>query len=168
MKSIQAILVLVFTFSLLGCNQSTPKTTIGIIEPLEHTAMDKIVAGFTETLKGMTTKPINIKVENAQNDANLQRAIIQKMHDTDYAIIVPIGTGATQMTLAMVHDKPVVSLAASLSEADRKKLKVCNTVVVHDEIPEEKSIQFIHTVYPTLTKLTLVHSAADKVFPEVK
>jgi putative ABC transport system substrate-binding protein len=146
---------------------SSEQIKIGIIEPLEHTAMNEIIAGFTETLQKIYHKPVIITVENAQNDANLQRAIIQKMRDAGTTIIVPIGMGTTQMSLAMVHDQPIVSLASELSEQDRENLKKCNVTVVHDEISSEQLLQFVHVAYPQLTQLILIHSSADKVFPEV-
>jgi putative ABC transport system substrate-binding protein len=164
--------IIIFSIiSLSSCEQhasSKDSVTIGIIEPLEHTAMNQIVAGYTETLKKLYNKPVTIKVENAQNDANLERAIIQKMRDENYTLIVPIGVGATQMTLAMAHTQPVVSLASDLSDADRNKLNPCHVAVVHDEISAEQLLAFIHVIYPDITAITLIHSAADKVFPEVK
>lgn len=162
------ITAMFLTASLVGCQQDKPTTvTLGIIEPLEHTAMTEIVAGFTDTLKQIYPAPVTIKVENAQNDANLQRAIIQKMHDGNYTMILPIGVGATQMTLATVHHQPVVSLASDLTESDRKKLNPCNVAIVHDEISSKQLIDFIHAVYPQITHLTLIHSSADKIFPQV-
>ena len=163
------ILVSILCAALSGCGKSEQPTTVtlGIIEPLEHTAMAEIVGGFTDTLKKIYPKPVTIKVENAQNDANLQRAIIQKMHDGNYTMILPIGVGATQMTLSMVRNIPVVSLASDLTEADRKKLNPCNVAIVHDEISSKQLIDFIHAVYPKITHLTLIHSSADKIFPQV-
>ncbi len=156
-------------FALAACKEPAKGTvTIGIIEPLEHKAMDEIVAGFTDTLKQSYAKPVIIKVENAQNDPNLQRAIIQRMLDAKVDYIVPIGAGPTQMTLAMARGRAVVSLASDLPQAEREKLQPCNAAVVHDEISPEQLIAFIHAVYPQLKNITLIHSAADKVFPDVK
>lgn len=165
---IKSLLCAACLLGLAGCDQQEQASvTIGIVEPLEHKAMDEIVAGFSETLHKLYSKPVVIKIENAQNDANLERAIIQKMRDSHYTMIIPIGVGATQMTLSMVRDKPVVSLASDVSNQDRKKLVNNQVAVVHDEISPKQLLTFIHAVYPKLTQLTLVHSATDKVFPEV-
>lgn len=165
----KTIIVLCCIAALSGCQQDkTPTVTIGIIEPLEHTAMNEIVAGFSETLKTLYNKPVKIKIENAQNDANIQRAIIQKMRDMNYDMVVPIGVGATEMSLSMVHAQPVVSLASDLSDKDRKKQNPCHAAVVHDEISSKQLIEFIHDAYPKITQLTLIHSSADKVLPQVK
>jgi putative ABC transport system substrate-binding protein len=112
-------------------------------------------------------KPITLKVDNAQNDIHLERAILQKMRDQKYALIIPIGLDATQMALSVAPQQPILSLASNLSEADRRKLKSCHVAVVHDEIPPLKLIQFIHAIYPKLTQLTLIHSTANKVLSQV-
>ncbi len=167
-KLTQLLITLLCVAALASCDQKKPsEITIGIIEPLEHTAMNEIVAGFSDTLKQLYHQPVRIKVENAQSDANLQRAIIQKMHDANYDMIIPIGVGASQMSLAMVRDQPIVSLASDLSDSTRQQLHPCNVAVVHDEISAKQLIAFVHAVYPQLTHLMLIHSAADKVFPEV-
>jgi putative ABC transport system substrate-binding protein len=164
------VAILTAVLVLTGCQQNNPKNevTIGIIEPLQHKAMDEIVAGYTDTLTKEYGKSFVIKIENAQNDANLERAIVQKMASANYTIIAPIGVAATQMTLSMVHNTPVVSLASDLSDAERQKLKPCNVAVVHDEISEVQSMAFIHAMYPKLTQLTLIHSSADKVLPQMQ
>lgn len=161
------IIAAAISFFIMRSKKYENTIVIGVVQPLEHKAMDEIVAGFSETLAQNYHKKYVIKVENAQNDNNLQRAIFQKMRDAHYDIIVPIGTVATQMAVAMIHDRPIVSLAAELSEEDRKKLNPCHVTVVHDEIPVEKIFQFIHEAYPHIKTLSLLHSSSDKVLPEI-
>ena len=170
MKLIKIIFATLFaTVALSACQQQDKsETTIGIIEPLEHKAMDEIVAGFTETMSKLYHKPVKIKVENSQNDANLERAIIQKMHDEGYNVILPIGTDATEMTLSIAKEQPVVSLASDMSDEARKKLNPCHVAIVHDEISPKQLLTFIHQVYPNIKEISLIHSSANKVFPEVE
>jgi putative ABC transport system substrate-binding protein len=165
---IKHCIILLILTGLMACQpEKSSQPKIGIIVPLEHTAMKEIVAGFSETLTNLYHQPVYIKVANAQSDNNLQRAIIQQMRDENYTMIVPIGTGATEMSLAIVHNQPIVSLAAKLSEHDREQRNPCNVALVRDEISSKKIIEFIHAVYPTIKNIALIHSAADKVFPEV-
>ncbi|HSW68795.1 MAG TPA: ABC transporter substrate binding protein [Gammaproteobacteria bacterium] len=159
---------IICALTLTACQQKkTPAIHIGIVVPLQHKAMDEIVEGFAESLKKTYHQPFKLNIANAQNDANLERAIISQMRDENVDIIVPIGTDATQMTAAIVHSQPIVSLASDFSEKNREKLNPCNMAIVHDEISPVRLIQFIHAVYPSLTQLTLIHSSANKVFPEV-
>jgi putative ABC transport system substrate-binding protein len=168
-KSLISLLILNLFLGLTGCQKATnDKPIIGIVVPLEHKAMTEIVAGFSQTLEQTLGDKYKIKIMNAENDANLQRAIIQQMRDQHYAMIVPIGTSTSQMTLALVTAPlPVVSLAADLPAQVRLTGAKCHTALVHDEIAPAKLIQFIHAVYPHLTKIMLIHSASDKIFPDV-
>jgi putative ABC transport system substrate-binding protein len=161
--------LLLCILGLAACQKEKPNTvTIGIVKPLEHAAMTEIVAGFSETLRLIYEKPVIIKVDNAQNDAHLERAIFEKMRDQKYDLIIPIGIDPTQMALSVAPKQAILSLASNLSEAERKQLKTCRIAVVHDEIPPLKLLQFIHAVYPKLSHLTLIHSTANKVLPQAK
>lgn len=153
---------------LSGCEeQNTAKIKIGIIVPIEHRAMDEIVSGFTHTLSDLYHQPVSIKIANAEGDANMQRAIILQMRDQNYNLIVPIGLTATQMAQAMLKAQPILSLATDFSEKERRKLRPCNMAIVNDEISPPQIIAFIHAVYPQITQLTLIHSASEKIMPEV-
>lgn len=169
MKSfIQCVIALLLTLTLCACPQKS-RSTIGIILPMEHQALEQIVAGFTDKLNKLyPNNSLQIKIMNAQGDLNAQRAIIEDMRDNDYALIVPIATDVTQMTLAIIHDQPIVSLASDFTEHDRQKLHPCNITAVQDEIPPERLVAFIHAVYPHLTRLILVHSTSEKISTDVK
>lgn len=168
-KSFLAIflLAIIVASTLNGCKQKHNVKRIGIVLPIEHQALNEIVAGFTSTLQTLYPHPLEFKIANAQGDMNTQRAIIEQMRDADYAMIVPIGTSTTQMTASLVEQKPVVALAAVYSEQERHVRKSCNVAIVDDEISNVQVMDFIHHVYPNLRTLALVHSAGDKIFPEV-
>lgn len=166
-KMIKIVLLTSLIAILTACHSSNEKK-IGIIVPIEHKAMDQIVAGFRETLTSVYGQPTQIKVSNAQGDLNLTRAIIQQLKDEQYDVIVPIGTDTTQMSAAIIKHQPIVSLAAAFSQKEREQRKECNIAVVNDEISAERLMQFIHLVYPNLHRLVLIHSTSNKVFPEVE
>lgn len=165
---IQFILILFLPLTLVACHSHSNEKKIGIILPIEHQSLNEIVIGFKEGLKRETTLPAQIKVANAQGDINLQRAIIQQMKDQQYDLIVPIGLSTTEASLAMTRTQPILSLASSLNEGDRQKQKPCHLAVVQDEISPQKILAFIHAVYPNLTRLALIHSNGEKIFPDVK
>lgn len=167
LPGILALIALLIVCILVACHSNSDAKKIGIIVPLEHKAMDEIVAGFTETLSNEMKIPLQFKVQNAQGDMNIERAIIQQMNNSQYDMVVPIGITATQMSLATIHHQPIIGLAAHFTEKERKEVKPCNITAVHDEIPLTKSLAFLHRAYPNLTQLTLVHSAEDKVFRQV-
>jgi len=174
MKNIKPLLATLLSVATIAHATTTTKPqiiTIGIIEPIKHQAMDEIVSGFTQVTdqynKQQSTNKIVIKVENAQADANLERAIIQKMALANYDIIAPIGVDATYMTLSQIKDKPVISIASDINEKDRTKMDPCHVAVVHDEISNQQMLNFSQAAYPNVKKILLVYSNSNKVFPEV-
>lgn len=152
---------------LASTGQPVKPVTVGIIVPLQHQAMDEIVAGFKSELTKHYHGPVNVLVKNAQGDPSLQRAIIQSYDSTGVDLVAPIGTSTSQMTMSMVKDKPVVTVAAMMTEKERVQHDPQNVAGVLDEISTEDQINFIHRAYPDIKKITLVHSADDKVFAEV-
>ena len=87
----------------LNREKNSNTITIGIIEPIDHVAINEIVNGFSEHLKAGNATPfkIKIKIENAQNDMNLQLVqLSKKMKNANYDVIVPNWYNfATQMTV---------------------------------------------------------------------
>lgn len=164
------IVVLIIAGAFILKNRQSKNTiVIGIVEPLEHKAMDEIVKGFSKTLKENFHGNVEIKVENAQNDMNLQRSLIEKMNLLNYNMVVPIGLTSTEMSISLVNKSiPIVSLASSISEQDRVKMKPCHVDVIQDEIPVKTILEFIHMAYPNLTEIVLVHSSSEKVIPQVQ
>jgi ABC-type uncharacterized transport system substrate-binding protein len=162
------LLIIICCACLYACHAPTQEKRIGIIVPIEHQSLDDIVAGFKDTLLQKTSLPLQFKVANAQGDINLQRAIIQQMKDQHYDLVVPVGLAATEASIAMIHDQPILSLAASLNESDRHKQTPCHTAIVHDEISPKKLLAFVHDAYPHISHITLIHSSAEKIYPDVK
>jgi len=141
---------------------------IGILVPLEHTALKDIVEGFKAEVSQHYPKAV-FSVKNAQGDIKVQRSIIEQFVGNKVDIIVPIGTTATQMTLSFVKNIPVISLAAEYSEAERLKRQPRNVTGVHDEIGGKKKLDFLRQVYPNLKKLTIIyHSSNEKNFREIE
>lgn len=163
------LIALIINLSLLSSCTSQEKTkTVGVVMPIEHNAMNEIVAGLKLSYTQANGPHVKFKIANAQGDLNLERAILQKMKNDHTDVIVTIGTDATQMAMAINKQQPIIGLAADYSETERKQSKFCNLALVHDEITSEMLLNFIHTTYPDIKQLVLVHSASDKVFPEVQ
>lgn len=137
---------------------------IGIIIPIEHPAMDEITRGFEETLTADLKQPIEFQVMRAQGDVNLQRSMILQLQNKGVDLYAPIATQPTEMTAAMIKDRPIVGLAALLPNSTRANSQLA---LVDDEITPTQIIQFIHAIYPAKTQLTLVYSNNDKIEPQV-
>lgn len=160
----------------LGMDPGKNKQTIniGILLPMDHSALRAIVQGYQETLQremikmGKSDKKINFKVQNAQGDLNLQRSILQQFQRQKMDLIVPIGTQATQMSASLIKDIPIVSLAANQTVGEKLKQTNIPITGVVDEIGPEKILDFLHELDPNLSKITLIYSNNEKIMPEVE
>lgn len=142
---------------------------IGILMPMEHEALREIIAGFQETLKAHFPEGVDFDVQSAQGDIKLQRSIIELFIGRKVDMIIPIGTNATQMSVAIVKEQPIVALAAQFTEEQRQKLPQKNMTNILDEIGGQKKMAFIKTVLPALKNMTIVFQGGnEKNFQEVQ
>ena len=171
MKKIVTCILLASILSLTACKNGSTSTTktinqanpieVGIIIPIEHPAMDEITKGFENTLSATLNKPIEYTVMRAQGDINLQRSmILQLQQNPNITLLAPIATQTTEMTAAMVEDKPIVGIAALLPDSVRQKSQLA---LVNDEITPTQIIHFIHAIYPNKTHFALVYHNDDKI-----
>ncbi|HEV2524088.1 MAG TPA: ABC transporter substrate binding protein [Gammaproteobacteria bacterium] len=142
---------------------------IGILIPMEHAALRDIVAGFEQAVRAhYPNRSIHFNVQSAQGDIKLQRSIIELFVGQKMEMIVPVGTSATQMTLSLVKEQPIVSLAAQYTEADRQKREFKNMTGILDEISGKKKLAFIKAIMPNIKTITLIsHSGNEKNYAEI-
>jgi putative ABC transport system substrate-binding protein len=134
------------------------KRNIAVLVPLEHEAMVQITSGIKQALTG---SDVDITIQNAQGDANIQLSLIKQMKDSDVYAIMPIGTAACQMTISHITDKRVVCVATSLP-IDHNKYPLATSL--NDEIPITISIAKL----PMLRNIAVIYSANEKIAPEVE
>lgn len=164
-RYILSIFSLLFVTSIIAADY--PEVTVGIVVPIQHQALNDIVQSFEQELVKEYTGKINFVVKNAQGDINLQRVIIQQFNRDQTDLIVSITTTTTQMVVAIVTKKPIISLAAEFLESQRQQRTVNNITNVYDESGVAVGVEFCFNVMPDLHKITIVHSASDKIMPEV-
>ena len=132
------------------------KTNIGIIVPLEHEAMTQIVSGIKESL---ADEDVEFTIKNAHGDTNIMSTIIRQMNDGDVNIVMPIGTSTSQMTVSHIKNKSIICVAANITPPKGSKITGVN---------DEVSITSVISELPMLKHIALIHSADEKVAPQVK
>jgi putative ABC transport system substrate-binding protein len=135
------------------CSTAFATQNVGVIIPMEHSALSQIVQGIEDSLSG---EDIKLVIKNAHGDNNIMSTIIRQMADMD--IIIPIGTQTSQMAIAHIHNKPIVCTAAKIDPKNGAQV-----TGVNDEIPVSSSFSKL----PMLKDVTVVYSASEKVAPEV-
>ncbi len=170
LKKLIKIIVLCFlgVGSLALARPSAPPVTVGIVAPIAIPAMTEIVNGFKTELSRSYPEKVTYLVQNAQGNINIQRSILQEFKARRVNLVVPIGTSATQMSLAMLTKQPVVALAAEIKDSDRATFTNNNMTNILDEVDAAKQLKFIHAALPNLKNIAIVYSSDDRVFNEVK
>ncbi len=131
---------------------------IGVVVPLEHRSMNQIVSGIRESLSDIDD--LELIVKNAHGDATIMLSVIKQMKDDpSMSIVMPIGTSTSQMTLANIHDKFIICVAATIDN-------LSNPLVtgVNDEFPVTETIQKLKSI----KKIAIIYSANEKIAPEIK
>lgn len=153
-----------FTFS-----RSSKPIQIGILVPIDHKALEDIVAGFKKVVHEEFSTSVHFNVQNAQGDIKLQRNILELFAGQQVDMIVPIGTSATRMALSIIKKQPILSLAAMITEEERKQHYSHRMTGVLDEISSAKKLDFIRSILPGLHTFTLIyHGANEKNYQEIE
>lgn len=126
---------------------------IAVIVPMQHSAMDEIVAGIKTSLS-----TDQVEIYNAHGDLNLQHTIINKLAKQNYDLVMPIGKNACQMSQSKIKDKKILCVATDLCYQDPK-----STSCINDEISAESILDNLSF----LKKIAVIYSASEKILPEI-
>lgn len=128
--------------------------TIGIVLPMEHTAMNDILTGFKKSLDPKH----KLIVKNAMGDQNLQRSIMQSFKTQGVDFIITVGTSATQMGVSVAKNKIFGISSHAIKGA----------YTLEDEITSKPMLSLIKEHFPKIKTIALVYSHNEKILPEVE
>lgn len=150
--------------SLEKTQTATSGKHIGIVVPVEHQAMEDMVAGFKAQLQSSQESPVYIEVLNAQGDLGIQRAMIEKLARQHIDVIATIGTDVSLMAINQVKDTPILGMDVT-SQVHQGLAKNVTGV---KESAIDPSYTFIRQAFPKAKKIAMVYSASDKNYQMVK
>lgn len=178
------VLIVILSLSLAGCNSSTPASgkapeaagdaktdktvSIGIIQIVEHPALDAARLGFLETLKANgyeEGKNLKIDYQNAQNDQSILRNIAQKFASSKYDMILAIATPAAQAMAAATTETPILITAVT----DPVTAKLVNTLEkpgtnvsgTTDMNPIKEQLELLIKIVPSAKNVGVVYNAGE-------
>ncbi|MBZ9606947.1 ABC transporter substrate-binding protein [Clostridium estertheticum] len=161
---------------LAGCSTAKTKskgnsgkvTSIGIIQLVEHPALDKAHKGFIDALssKGFIDgEKIKIDFQNAQGDIPTAQTIASNFTSTKkdliYAIATPCAQAAYNSTksipilITAVSDPVKSGLVKSLNKPDT------NVTGTSDELPMDKQFQLIKILKPNCKKVGILYNTSE-------
>lgn len=141
---------------------------VGILQIVEHPALDEARKGFLEGLKDAGYEEgQNIKVDyqNAQNDQSNLQTMAKKLVTNQMDIILAIGTNAAIALANETTEIPILitavtdPLEANLVEnLDKPGRNITGTTDIN---PIEEQIDFMLQLVPNLKKLGIIYNAGE-------
>ena len=123
MKKLTALLlILVMAISLTACgggetnSGSEDKIKIGVLQQLEHVALDQAREGFVKALEDNGLKDgekIVLDIQNAQADQSNLQTMADRLISEENDIILAIATGAAQTVAGKTKDIPILITAVT-------------------------------------------------------
>ena len=123
MKKLTALLLtLVMAISLTACGSgetnsgSEDKIKIGVLQQLEHVALDQAREGFIKALEDNDLKDgekIVLDIQNAQADQSNLQTMADRLISEENDIILAIATGAAQTVAGKTKDIPILITAVT-------------------------------------------------------
>ncbi len=152
---------------LAGCD-SKKGTTIGIIQYVEHQALDAARLGFIDALVDSGYEPekdIQIDYQNAQGDASNLSTISDRFVGKKVDLILAIATPAAQAVAGKTVDIPILGTAitdyvvARLIDSNERPGK--NVTGTTDMNPVKEQIELIVKLVPNVKKIGILYTSNE-------
>jgi len=175
MKKLISSLCLLTAAALLlsGCNEKDKKTKIGVIQLIEHPALDKSYKGFVDGLAEAGYKDgenITIDYQNAQGEqANCVTIANKFVNDRD-DLIFAIATPAAQAVANLTKEIPILITAvtdpATAKLVKSNKMPETNVSGTSDLTPVAAQIRLLKRLVPESKTVGLLYcsSEANSIF----
>lgn len=149
-----------------GSGDGTGKKMVGIVQIVQHPALDESNQGFVDALnaRGLGDK-IEIDQQNAQGDQSNLQTIANRFVSGKYALIGAISTPAAQAMANATKDIPIVCTAI----ADFENAKLMNSEAqpdsnvtgTHDRGPLDKQVALIREIQPNIKRLGIMYNSSE-------
>ncbi|NLP43462.1 MAG: ABC transporter substrate-binding protein [Peptococcaceae bacterium] len=150
-------------------NNEVEKTvSIGIIQLVEHPALDAAREGFLETLKanGLEAgKNLKVDYQNAQNDQSILNNIAQKFASSKHDLVLAIATPSAQAMAAATSDIPILITAVTdpvtaklVNSLEKPGTNITGTT---DMNPIDQQIDLLLKLVPAAKTVGIVYNAGE-------
>lgn len=154
---------------LVGCsNEANDVKTIGVLQYMEHAALDASYEGFVAALEAegyVDGENIKIDFKNAQGDMTTTQTIAKQFVSTNVDMIFAIATGAAQAAYNATQEIPIVITAVTdpVSAELVKDWNVTGTNVTgtSDLTPVGKQMELIKELVPDAKTIGVIYTTSE-------
>ena len=171
MKKLSVLIIVAFVLTALSVNvvfAEDAMINIGILQLVEHAALDASYQGFVDALKEegfVDGVNINIDYQNAQADQSNLMTISERFVKNKVDLILAIATPAAQAVASATTDIPILftavtdPVAARLVESNEKPgLNVTGTT---DAGPIDKQLELLLEMFPDFKTLGVIYNSSE-------
>ncbi len=148
-------------------NQQDTEYTIGIIQSIEHSALDMARDGTIDMINNLGQGKVKVMQESAHGDASLAKQIVQKFIQQKVNAIITIGTTVTQVAMQQTKNIPIVfaSVTDPIASGIVKNVSQpeANITGISDFTPNITSIQlqFFKKLMPQLKTIGIIYNPGE-------
>ena len=175
MKKLTALLLtLVMAISLTACgggetnSGSEDKIKIGVLQQLEHVALDQAREGFIKALEDNDLKDgekIVLDIQNAQADQSNLQTMADRLISEENDIILAIATGAAQTVAGKTKDIPILITAVTdpvdAGLVNSKENPGTNVSGTSDASPMAEQIDLMLQLSPNVKTVGVLYTSSE-------
>lgn len=178
-RKILAISLIAFTL-LTGCSSgNSDLKEIGIIQFVQHPALDEAREGFIEELANGGYKDgdnIKLDYQNASGDTSNNATIASSFANDKKELVLAIATPSAQAIAQNIKNVPV--LVTAVTDPESAGLVKSNEDVggnisgTSDKAPIKRQLELLHEAFPDASKIGIIYSSSEDnskvIFNEAK
>ena len=168
------ILVACLLLSLVGCSSSSAKYNVGVIQLIQHEALDKATQGFVDVLNEEFGDDVNIDVQNASGDSNTCLLMANNFVAENVDLIMCNATPALQAAKNATETIPVLGTSVTeygvaLEIENFNGLVGANISGTSDLAPLDQQAQMFIDLLPNAKNIGIIYcSSEDNSIYQVK
>lgn len=159
------IMVLSACVNSKGNGNAKDQVTIGIVQLIEHEALDNARKGFEDRMRELNPN-VKIEYKNAQGEITTARTITEKFVKDGVDLIYAIATPAAQAAAAITKDVPILFSAvtdaeqAGLVESNEKP--GANVTGTSDLVDIKGQLSLVKEINPRAKRVGVIFSADEQ------
>ena len=167
------ILALAMALSLVACGSSDKKDdsgektyTVGVVQLVQHEALDAATKGFTDALKEALGDKVNVVVKNASGDSNTCGTIVNGFLADNVDLIMANATPALQAAASATSTVPILGTsvtdyATALEITDWTGTVGGNISGTSDLAPLDQQVAMLQELFPNAKKVGMLFCSSE-------
>ena len=172
-KLLTLILALAMALSLVACGSSDKKDdsgektyTVGVVQLVQHEALDAATKGFTDALKEALGDKVNVVVKNASGDSNTCGTIVNGFLADNVDLIMANATPALQAAASATSTVPILGTSVTdydtaLEIADWTGTVGGNISGTSDLAPLDQQVAMLQELFPNAKKVGMLFCSSE-------